>query len=344
MLIGPSVQTIATNKANFGLERFSAPVSLMTRRKEMFKISTGLGCVFAAAITASAAQANECGEVSIMQGDWGSAQIVTAVAKFLMEQGYGCDVTAMPLSSNPALASVSETGEPDILTEIWTNGAPAYQGLVDSGAIIPVTEVLSDGGVEGFFVPNYLVEEHPELATIEGIAANPELVGNRFHNCPEGWTCLNVSTNLLKAGGLMDAGIDNFVHGSGETLATSIAAAYGNKEPWFGFYWAPTSVLGKYPMTLVEMGPHDPEKHACNITAECETPAMSAFPRSEVVTVLSKEFMAENAAVSDLMTNLSFTNAQMGETLAWVEDNNASYDEGAVHFLTTYKDVWGGVA
>ncbi len=80
----------------------------------MFKISTGLGCVFAAAITASAAQANECGEVSIMQGDWGSAQIVTAVAKFLMEEGYGCEVTTVPLSSNPALASVSETGEPDI--------------------------------------------------------------------------------------------------------------------------------------------------------------------------------------------------------------------------------------
>ena len=307
----------------------------------MFKISMGLGCLFAAAITASAAQADDCGEVSLMQADWGSAQIVTAVSKFLMEQGYGCEVTTVPLSSNPALASVSETGEPDILTEIWTNGAPAYQGLVDSGAIIPVTEVLSDGGVEGFFVPNYLVEEHPELATIEGIAANPELVGNRFHNCPEGWTCLNVSTNLMKAGGLIDAGIENFVHGSGETLAASIAAAYENQEPWFGFYWAPTSVLGKYPMTLVDMGPHDPDKHACNITAECETPAMSAFPRSVVVTVLSKEFMAENAAVSDLMTNLSFTNAQMGETLAWVEDNNASYDEGAVHFLKTYKDVWG---
>ena len=51
--------------------------------------------------------------------------------------------------------------------------------------------------------------------------------------------------------------------------------------------------------------------------------------------------MSENADVSKLMTNLSFTNAQMGETLAWVEDNKASYEEGAVHFLTTYKDVWG---
>jgi len=309
--------------------------------KRMLKFTASLGCLAAMAFGPSTAQANECGEVSIMQGDWGSAQIVTAVAKFLMEQGYGCDVTAVPLSSNPALASVSETGEPDILTEIWTNGAPAYEGLVESGKIIPVTEVLSDGGIEGFYVPNYLVEAHPQLATIEGIAANPELVGNRFHNCPEGWTCLNVSTNLMKASGLIDAGVENFVHGSGETLAASIAAAFENKGPWFGFYWAPTSILGKYPMTLVDMGPHDPEKHACNITAECASPAMSAFPRSVVVTVLSKDFMAENADITALMTNLSFTNAQMGETLAWVEDNKASYDEGAAHFLSTYKDVWG---
>ena len=307
----------------------------------MLNLKLKLGCLIAAGMIASTAHAEECGEVSLMKADWGSAQIVTAVSKFLMEEGYGCEVTTVPLSTNPALVSVSETGEPDILTEIWTNGAPAYKGLLESGAIIQVTEVLSDGGVEGFFVPNYLLEKHPELATIEGIAANPELVGNRFHNCPEGWTCLNVSTNLLKAGGLIDAGIENFVHGSGETLAASIAAAHENKEPWFGFYWAPTSVLGKYPMTLVELAPHDPEKHTCNITADCATPSMSAFPRSVVVTVLSKEFMAKNSEISNLMTNLSFTNSQMGETLAWVEDNNASYDEGAVYFLTTYKDVWG---
>ena len=307
----------------------------------MVKISKGLGCVFAAVITASVAQANECGEVSIMQGDWGSAQIVTAVSKFLMEEGYGCEVTTMSLATNPALVSVSETGEPDVLTEMWINAAPAYKGLVESGAIIQVTEVLSDGGVNGFWVPNYLLEKHPELATIEGIAANPELVGNRFHNCPEGWNCLDVSNNLLKAAGLIDAGIDNFVHGSGETLAASIAAAHENKEPWFGFYWAPTSVLGKYPMTSVDLGPHDPEKHACNVTADCAAPSLSAFPRAVVATVLSKEFMAENAEVSDLMTNLSFTNTQMGEILAWVEDNNASYDEGAVYFLRNYKDVWG---
>ena len=45
---------------------------------------------------------------------------------------------------------------------------------------------------------------------------------------------------------------------------------------------------------------------------------------------------------SELLSNVSFTNAQMGEVLAWRLDNNASYDEAAVYFLTNYKDVWAG--
>ena len=43
-----------------------------------------------------------------------------------------------------------------------------------------------------------------------------------------------------------------------------------------------------------------------------------------------------------MLSKLSFTNQQMGAVLAWKEDNNASSEEAAVHFLTTYNDVWGG--
>ena len=296
----------------------------------------------ATGLAGAGAQAQECGEVSITEMDWASATIVTSVAKFLMEQGYGCSVVKVPSASNPALASVAETGEPDILTEIWTNGAPAYQGLIDSGKITQLTEVLSDGGVEGWWIPNYLLEEYPQLATLDGILANPELVGNRFNNCPEGWTCKIISTNMAKAAGFAEAGIQDFVHGSGETLATSIASAFADKAPWFGYYWAPTSILGKYPMTLVDIGPHSPEGHACNSKQDCATPMVGAFPKSIVTTVVSDAFAAANPDVTDLMRNLSFTNAQMGEVLAWQEEKNASPDEAAVYFLTTYKDTWGG--
>ena len=58
--------------------------------------------VIAASMSATMAQA-DCGEVSITEMDWASATIVTSVAKFLMETGYGCSVVKVPSASNPAL-------------------------------------------------------------------------------------------------------------------------------------------------------------------------------------------------------------------------------------------------
>lgn len=295
-----------------------------------------LGAFFALSAPAQAA----CGEVSITEMDWNSARVVTAVSKFILEQGYGCKMTIVPSASTPALASVAETGEPDILTEIWTNAAPAYKPLIDDGKIEQLVEVLSDGGVEGWWVPNYLLEKYPELATIDGILKNPELVGGRFHNCPVGWTCQVVNTNIALAAKLKESGIEDFIHGSGETLSASIGSAFESKQPWFGYYWAPTSILGKYPMTLVELGEHSAEGHACNSKKDCATPFVGAYPKSIVTTVVSDGFAKSHPEIKELMSKVSFTNEQMGTILAWKEDNNASADEAAAHFLTNYKDVW----
>ncbi|MEZ5906119.1 MAG: glycine betaine ABC transporter substrate-binding protein [Geminicoccaceae bacterium] len=62
----------------------------------------------------------DCGEVTI-EMNWASASVVTAVSKFLMEEGYGCAVTVVPSDTVPAVTSVAETGKPDIVTELWIN-------------------------------------------------------------------------------------------------------------------------------------------------------------------------------------------------------------------------------
>lgn len=286
--------------------------------------------------------AADCGEVSITEMDWASAAVVTNVAKFLLEQGYGCSVTVVPTTTVPAMASVAETGEPDILTELWTSYTEVYEDLRGAGKLVELSKVLSDGGVEAWWIPDYLAEAHPELKTLEGIKANPQLVGGRFHDCPSGWGCDITNHNNFKASGLGDAGVARFQHGSGETLATAIAAAYEAKEPWFGYYWAPTSVLGKYPMVQVEMPAYDADTHTCNGLEDCATPGLSAYPVSNVVTAATQAFVDREPDAAALMGNLTFTNAQMGEVLAWQEANEASNEEAAVYFLTTYKDVWGG--
>ncbi|NGQ93353.1 glycine/betaine ABC transporter substrate-binding protein [Rhodobacter sp. HX-7-19] len=284
--------------------------------------------------------AEGCGEVTITQMDWASANVVTAVSKFLMEQGYGCTVTTVPSSTPTALTAVAETGTPDILTELWVNTAPTYTELVSAGKIVEVADVLSDGGIEGWWVPQYVVDEHPEAATLEGILANPALVGGRFEGCPDGWACRTVDDNMNKVIDFESKGIEVFNHGSGETLATAIAAAYADKKPWFGFYWAPTAILGKYPMVLVDMGADDAAIHACNSDKACTTPGISAYPRAAVKTAVTTTFKEREPDIAELMSNVSFTNDQMNGILAWMEDNNASAEEGAVYFLTNNKEVW----
>lgn len=281
-----------------------------------------------------------CDDVTITEMDWASAAIVTNVAKFLMEQGYGCSVTAVPSATTPAMASVAETGKPDIVTEVWTNGNPGYDKLSAEGTIVTLSDVLSDGGVQGWYIPTYLVEAHPELATIEGIKANPDLVGNRLHSCPDGWACKATTTAYARAAGLEEAGIEVFQHGSGETLATSMASAVENREPWLGYYWEPTSIMGKYDMTRVDLGPFDQEIFTCNSDLDCEDVGLSSYPVVPVKTVVTTTFGEEQPELTALLNKVQFTNAQMSEVLAWQEDNSASVEEAAVYFLTNYSDVW----
>ncbi|GAA6207477.1 ABC transporter substrate-binding protein [Cognatishimia sp. WU-CL00825] len=283
----------------------------------------------------------DCGEVSITEMDWASSAVVTHVANVLMTHGYGCEVSLIPSSTTPAMTSVAETGQPDILTELWTNSSPVYEELRAEGKLLELGHVLSDGGVEAWWLPAYLVEAHPELKTIDGIKANPELVGGRFHDCPSGWACDVVNNNNLKALGMAEVGIERFQHGSGETLATAIAAAYANKEPWFGYYWAPTSVLGKYPMVQVEMNAFDADAHACNSDPECSAPTASAYPTAKVITAVTPALEQREPEIVAFLSKMSFTNTQMGEVLAWQDTNSASFEEAAVYFLDTYKDVWG---
>lgn len=281
-----------------------------------------------------------CGKVSITEMNWASSQIITEVSKFLMEQGYGCSVEKVPSATTTSVASLAENGEPDIVTELWLNSTGAiYAKLEAEGKVTRLADVFDPGGVEGWWIPTYLADAHPELATVKGIMANPKLVGGRFNNCPDGWGCRIVNDNLIKALEMRGT-IDVFDHGSGETLSTSIAAAYQNKEPWFGYYWGPTAVLGKYKMTKVVIGDIDMDAHKRNSNKDNAQPAVSDFPPAPVLTVATADLAKREPEVAALMGNVSFEIGLLSRLLAWQEKNSASAEEAAVYFLTTESDVW----
>lgn len=306
---------------------------------KMRLMGTALGLVMLPGLAA----AEDCGEVTITEMNWASSAVITEVAKFIMENGYGCTVQKVPSSTTPSLVSVAETGKPDIVTELWINGAPAYNELQDAGKITTSADVLSDGGLEGWWVPRYMVDANPELATLEGVLANVDLLGGRFHNCPDGWACKNTNADLARNFGLEEAGFEIFVHGSGETLATSIGAAYENQEPWLGYYWSPDPLMAKYDMVEVDLGvPYNEEVFLCAANAECTAEGVSSWPVGPVKTVVTTDFASREPAIAEFMTKMSYDNATVLDYLAWMDANKATYEEAAVYFLLNNKDLWSG--
>jgi len=298
------------------------------------------GAAAAALLCAASVAHAECGEVSLTEMNWPSSQIITHVSKFLMEQGYGCTVELVPSATVTSVASLAENNEPDIVTELWLNSAgEAYRKLESDGKVARLADVFNPGGVEGWWIPTYLAEKHPELKTVQDVMANPELVGGTFNNCPVGWGCRTVNDNLITALGLRDK-MEVFDHGSGETLSTSIASAYEDKKPWFGYYWAPTAVLGKYPMTKIAIGSIDEDAHLANQTADNANPGVSDFPPAPVLTVATKSLTEREPDVAALMSKVSFDIDILNATLAWADSTGASTEEAAVHFIQNHSDVW----
>lgn len=289
----------------------------------------------------AAKPAKDCGDVSIAQMNWAAAAVTTNIAKFLLEQGYGCKVSLVKSDTVPAITSVAENGRPDVVTNLWLNSAgDAYKKLEKTGKIKRVAKVLTPGGVEGWWIPTYLAKEHPELKTIEGVMKHPEWVGKRFNNCPDGWGCRIVNDNLIKALDLKKSGIEVFNHGSGQTLASSIASAYADKKPWFGYYWGPTVVMGKYDMTRVSLGKVKMKAFEALQNKDDPNPKVSEFAAATDLTAVTSKFAETHPAETKFFSNMSFKTSTMSKLLAWQDKNKASAQETAVHFITAYPDTW----
>ncbi|SON58076.1 glycine betaine transporter periplasmic subunit [Hartmannibacter diazotrophicus] len=302
--------------------------------------------------TPQAAFAADCGRVTIANMNWASAEVLSWIDKTILEKGYGCDAELVPGDTQPTLTSMMEKGEPDVAPEAWIN---AYREPLDKavseGRLFYAVESLSDGGEEGWWIPKYFADAHPEIKSIPDAMQHPELFPNpedpskgAVYTCPSGWGCQTNTNNLFKAYKGEEHGFELVDTGSAAGLDGSITKAYEREQPWLGYYWAPTALLGKYEMVKLGFGEgvtFDKEEwDSCITVIDCADPKPTAWSPSEVYTVVTKRFKEAGGPAYDYLTKRSWGNATVNKLLAWMADNQATGEDGAKHFLKTSPDVW----
>ncbi len=299
---------------------------------------------------AGAAQAEDCGRVTVANMNWQSAEVLAQIDKLILSEGYGCEVELVPGDTMPTLTSMMEKGEPDVAPEAWINAVrePLDKAVAD-GKLVYAAPSLSDGGEEGWWIPKYLAEAHPDIKTIDDALMHPELFPapedpskGAVHNCPSGWNCQITTANFFKAHDAEGKGFVLVDTGSAAGLDGSIAKAYEREQGWLGYYWAPTSILGKYEMVKLGFNAeHDKaEWDSCTSVLDCASPKKNAWAVSEVYTVVTKSFADRAGPAMDYLSKRQWPNTTVNKLLAWMSDNQATGEEGAEYFLKNNEDVW----
>ncbi|PTV96969.1 glycine betaine/proline transport system substrate-binding protein [Rhodobacter aestuarii] len=303
-----------------------------------------------AALATSAWASEECGNVSIAEMNWASAGVAAQVDKIILEQGYGCSVELVAGDTMPTFTSMNEKGEPDMAPELWVNAVRTpLDAAVGEGRLVIAAEILEDGGVEGWWIPKYIAEAHPEIDSVQAALEHPELfpapedpsVGG-VYNCPSGWNCQISTANLFAALGAEDKGFELIDTGSAAGLDGSIANAYEREAGWLGYYWAPTAILGKYEMVRLSFGVENDkaEWDACTAIPDCPEPKVNSYPVSDVFTVVTKEFADKAGFAMDYVAKRKWSNDTVGKILAWMDENQGTNEDAAYHFLETMPELW----
>lgn len=299
---------------------------------------------------AGAASAEDCGRVTIANMNWASAEVLANIDAIILKEGYGCEAELVAGDTTPTLTSMVEKQEPDVAPEAWINSLRTLlDASVAEGKLHYAVESLSDGGVEGWWIPKYFAEAHPDIKTIDDALSHPELFPapedpskGAVYNCPEGWGCRIITTNLFKAYGAADKGFVTVETGSAAGLDGSIAKAYESQKPWLGYYWAPTAILGKYEMVKLDHGvEHNKEEwDRCTSITDCPDPKKNAWSKSEVYTVVTDRFKQAAGPAYEYLAKRSWPNSTVNKLLAWMVDNQATGEAGAKYFLKNNEDVW----
>ncbi|MFS8053237.1 ABC transporter substrate-binding protein [Rhizobium sp. BR 317] len=317
----------------------------------MNKLLASTTLAFGLLAGASVSHAAGCGSVTIASMSWQSAEVLSNLDKVILEEGYGCDAEITVGDAVPTMTSMSEKGQPDIAPEAWVDLLPeVIKHGEEAGKVIKVGSPLPDGGIQGWWIPKYIADAHPDIKTIADALKHPELFPDAEEpskgaviNGPQGWGGTIVTTNLFKAYGAEKAGFKLVDSGSAAGLDGAIAKGYERKEGFLAYYWSPTSLLGKYEMVKLAHGvPFDAaEWKRCNTVADCANPKENDWPIDHIVTLVAKPFSDRaGPEVMDYLKKRSWSNDTVNKLMAWMTDNQATGVDGAKHFLKENEDVW----
>src|SRR6266496_5673294 len=130
--------------------------------------------VVAVVVVGSAvARTNACGTVTLNEQAWAGATANVYVVKNVLEKSLGCKVNITKITEVPVYQAMAD-GKTDAVLEDWGHVPQWNQYVKKQKTVVPAGQ-NGVTGVIGWYIPTYLMKQHPEFKTWKGLKGEESL-------------------------------------------------------------------------------------------------------------------------------------------------------------------------
>ncbi|WAX78369.1 ABC transporter substrate-binding protein [Streptomyces sp. KMM 9044] len=315
----------------------------MKSRKNLLRAATATAAVLAvtglsacgAAKTDSSSASGSSDTVTIAVPSWVGAEANGAVAKYILENELDTEVELTQLDESVALDGLN-SGKVDAVLEDWGGAPDKIERYVEDRKSVVEGGDLGVTGHIGWFVPKYLVDEHPDITDWKNLNKYSDLFrtaesgdkGQLLEGSP------SYTTNddaIIKN---LDLDFKTVYAGSEAAQITQIKEDYKAKKPFITYWWTPQWLNAQVDMVEVQLPEYkegcdaDPKKVACGYA---QTPLQKYF---------NADFAKDGGEAAQFLKNFNWTAEQQNEVAVMIADKKMSSTKAAETWVKANEDVW----
>jgi glycine betaine/proline transport system substrate-binding protein len=295
--------------------------------------------VVAVAITGgtAAAKASKCGTVTLNEQAWAGSTANTYVVKNVLEKSLGCKVNISKVAEVPVYQAMAD-GKTDAILEDWGH-VPQWNQYVTKQKTVVRAGANGVTGVIGWYVPTYLVQQHPELKSWTGLKKDATLFKSP-ESGSQGMFLGGDPSYQQKDKTLITAlGLNlKFVSvGAEPAQVARWESLYKQKKPVLFYWYDPQYLNATYKLTQVKLPARfkgcqddekqggDPKKYAC------------AYPSYTLLKFMSKKFASSGSPAVGVVKRFSWSNADQNTVAGMIAGQHMNPDQAAQKWIAANK-------
>jgi glycine betaine/proline transport system substrate-binding protein len=275
--------------------------------------------------------------VTLVANPWPGSLANVHVAAQVMENELGTDVDITEIDENAQWTGL-DSGELSAVLEVWPSGhEDNYQTYIEDGNVEDLGELGALGQI-GWWIPEYLLDEHPEMETWEGLEGNEEMFATSETGDSGQFLAADPSFVQFDETIIENLGLDFEVVQSGSEAAqlTAVEAAIADEEPILFYFYTPHWMHDRYDLTMVELPEYE---EGCE---EPEEERTCGYPE-DVLFKAAYEGLSEDAPTAyDFLSNFQMENEWQDEITFLIDEEGMAPEDAAAQWIEENEDAWQG--